>query len=181
MTRRLAAIVGERIAVLQYKHGGFDGHLPVGIIMAGHPRLGRGRLADARRVTLRRPPGIPALMDDRGLATLEVALITPVLILVLLAFVQFGLWYHAEQVTIAAAQEAAAAASVQSVTPAAGQARAAQLLAGLATITSHTQINVGSDTSGITVSITSKLRGLIPGVVRLPLHAKATSHSEQAP
>ena len=120
-------------------------------------------------------------MDDQGLATLEVALITPILILVLLGLVQFGLWYHAEEVTIAAAQEGAAAASVRSGTPAAGQARAQQLLAGLSTITSETQVDVGSDTGGITVSITSRLRGLIPGVVTLPLHAKTTSHPEQAP
>jgi len=120
--------------------------------------------------------------DEAGLATVEVALITPVFILVLLGLVQFGLWYHAEQVTLAAAQEAAAAASVQAGTPAAGQARATQLLAGLSAVTSDTQVDVGTDTGGIVrVAVTSKLRGIIPGVMTLPLHATATAHREQAP
>ena len=125
-------------------------------------------------------------MDDRGgeggLATLEVALITPVLLLVVLGLVQFALWYHAEQVVTAAAQEAAAQASLLTGSPAAAQQRAQVLLDGLSSIAQGEQVAVGPpDTGSISVSVTARLNGIIPGVVSLPLHATATSHLEKAP
>ena len=125
-------------------------------------------------------------MDDRGgergLATLEVALITPVLLLVVLGLVQFALWYHAEQVVTAAAQEAAAQASLLTGSPAAAQQRAQVLLDGLSSIARGTQVAVGPpDTGSISVSVTARLNGILPGVVSLPLHATATAHLEKAP
>ena len=125
-------------------------------------------------------------MDDRGgergLATLEVALITPVLLLVVLGLVQFALWYHAEQVVTAAAQEAAAQASLLSGNPAKAQQRAQVLLDGLSSIAQGEQVAVGPpDTGSISVSVTARLNGILPGVVSLPLHATATAHLEKAP
>ena len=125
-------------------------------------------------------------MDDRGgergLATLEVALITPVLLLVVLGLVQFALWYHAEQVVTAAAQEAAAQASLLTGSPAAAQQRAQVLLDGLSSIARGEQVAVGPpDTGSISVSVTARLNGILPGVVSLPLHATATAHLEKAP
>jgi Flp pilus assembly protein TadG len=125
-------------------------------------------------------------VDDRGgeagLATLEVALITPVLLLVVLGLVQFALWYHAEQVVTAAAQEAAAQASLLTGSPAAAQQRAQVLLDGLSSIARGTQVAVGPpDTGSISVSVTARLNGILPGVVSLPLHATATAHLEKAP
>ena len=121
------------------------------------------------------------MKDERGLATLEVALIVPILALIVLGLTQFALWYHAEEVVIAAAQEGAAQASTRSGSPAAGQDRALTVMSGLDSMTTGTHIAVGTDVAGVTVSITSSLKGLIPGIVALPLHATATSHIEQAP
>jgi Flp pilus assembly protein TadG len=119
---------------------------------------------------------------EAGLATLEVALITPVLLLVVLGLVQFALWYHAEQVVTAAAQEAAAQASLLTGSPAAAQQRAQVLLDGLSSIARGTQVAVGPpDTGSISVSVTARLNGILPGVVSLPLHATATAHLEKAP
>jgi hypothetical protein len=125
-------------------------------------------------------------VDDRGgeagLATLEVALITPVLLLVVLGLVQFALWYHAEQVVTAAAQEAAAQASLLTGSPAKAQQRAEVLLDGLSSIARGTQVVVGPpDTGSISVSVTARLNGILPGVASLPLHATATAHLEKAP
>jgi len=125
-------------------------------------------------------------VDDRGgeagLATLEVALITPVLLLVILGLVQFALWYHAEQVVTAAAQEAAAQASLSTGSPAKAQQRAQVLLDGLSSIARGTQVVVGPpDTGSISVSVSARLNGILPGVVSLPLHATATAHLEKAP
>ena len=125
-------------------------------------------------------------MDDgrgeRGLATLEVALITPVLLLVVLGLVQFALWYHAEQVVTAAAQEAAAQASLLSGSPAKAAQRAQVLLDGLSSIAQGEQVAVGPpDTESISVSVTARLNGILPGVVSLPLKATATAHLEKSP
>lgn len=120
-------------------------------------------------------------LGESGLASLEIALIVPILALIVLGLTQFALWYHAEQVVIAAAQEGAAQASTRSGTPAAGQDRAEAVLSGLAPMTTATQIDVGGGSGVVTVSITSSLHALIPGITTLPLHATATSHIEQAP
>jgi Flp pilus assembly protein TadG len=120
--------------------------------------------------------------DERGLATLEVALITPVLLLVVLGLVQFALWYHAEQVVTAAAQEAAAQASLATGSPAKAQQRAQVLLDGLSSTARGEQVTVGPpDTGSISVSVTARLNGILPGVVSLPLKATATAHLEKAP
>ncbi|WP_019634986.1 TadE/TadG family type IV pilus assembly protein [Actinomadura atramentaria] len=50
---------------------------------------------------------------DRGASAMEWALLTPVLILVLLAVVQFAMIYHARQVALAAAQAGARVARTQ--------------------------------------------------------------------
>jgi Flp pilus assembly protein TadG len=50
---------------------------------------------------------------DRGASTLELALLTPVLLLVILSVVQFALVFHARHVALAAAQAAARVAREQ--------------------------------------------------------------------
>ena len=49
--------------------------------------------------------------DERGDATTELVLVTPVLLLLIAFVVQFALWYHASHVAEAAAQEGACAAA----------------------------------------------------------------------
>lgn len=50
---------------------------------------------------------------DRGASTLELALLTPVLLFVILGVVQFAMVYHARHVALAAAQSAARVAREQ--------------------------------------------------------------------
>lgn len=50
---------------------------------------------------------------DRGASTLELALLTPILLLVILLVVQFAMVYHARHVALAAAQSAARVAREQ--------------------------------------------------------------------
>jgi hypothetical protein len=53
--------------------------------------------------------------DDRGASSLEWAMLTPVLILVMLVVVQFAMVYHARHVALAAAQSGARVARTQPV------------------------------------------------------------------
>jgi TadE-like protein len=67
-----------------------------------------------------RPAAAPAaarrrLRSDAGVSSMEWALLTPVLILVLLAVVQFTMVFHARQVALAAAQSGARVARTQPV------------------------------------------------------------------
>jgi Flp pilus assembly protein TadG len=54
-----------------------------------------------------------ARRTDRGASTLELALLTPILLLVILFVVQFAMVYHARHVALAAAQSAARVAREQ--------------------------------------------------------------------
>lgn len=54
-----------------------------------------------------------ARTSDRGASTLELALLTPILLLVILLVVQFAMVYHARHVALAAAQSAARVAREQ--------------------------------------------------------------------
>lgn len=70
---------------------------------------GRARAAAALAAARRR------LGPDAGVSSMEWALLTPVLILVLLAVVQFTMVFHARQVALAAAQSGARVARTQPV------------------------------------------------------------------
>jgi len=68
------------------------------------------------------------LAGDRGAGSAEIVVATPLLMLLILLVIQFGIWAHATHVAQATAEEALAAARVQGGTAAAGQARARQVL-----------------------------------------------------
>ena len=120
--------------------------------------------------------------DDRGQVTLELLLVLPLLLIILVALIQFAIWYSAEQTTIAAAQEGAAQVSTQGGDAAAGQRRAQSLMAGVASMSTPPQVTVAPAGAGeISVSVSARLQSLIPGVGGFDLHATALAHVEQLP
>jgi hypothetical protein len=66
--------------------------------------------------------------DERGVATIEMAVLFPVTLLMVFAIIQFGVWYHASDVAKAAAQEGVRAARVEGGTASDGAARADRVL-----------------------------------------------------
>ncbi|MGH7378229.1 MAG: TadE/TadG family type IV pilus assembly protein, partial [Candidatus Methylomirabilales bacterium] len=68
------------------------------------------------------------MKGERGTAALELALVTPALMLLVLGVLQFGLWYHAQNVVETAALEGARVAAAEDGSVAAGMARALQVL-----------------------------------------------------
>ena len=52
------------------------------------------------------------LRDERGDATIEAVLVVPVLLLMIMTVIQFGLWYHASHTLKAAAQEGVRASRI---------------------------------------------------------------------
>lgn len=119
-------------------------------------------------------------MGQRGSAAVEVALLTPVLGLVVLGLVQFALWYHAEQVVVAAAQEAAARASAESGNPRAAEERAHALLRGIRGMTGEPEVAIEPAAADrVAVVVRAAMRPILPGIGALGLRARAVAHVER--
>lgn len=103
------------------------------------------------------------------------------LMVVVLGLVQFCLWWQAQEVVVAAAQDAAAQASTSTGTPAAAEARAEALLLGLRGMTRDRQVDVSPQGGDVAVTVSATLEGILPGISGLPLRATALSHLERAP
>ena len=83
--------------------------------------------------------------SESGAATAEVVLLFPILMVVLLLSVQFGLWYHASHVALTAAQEGARAGRQDPrADPAAPNADPAAAEAGAATVATDFLTRLGS-------------------------------------
>lgn len=122
------------------------------------------------------------LIDDRGEAALELAIVAPVLMLLLLGVLQFGLWYHAQHVVQTAALEASRVAAAEDGTADEGQTRAlAVMRAGLGSASEDSMVEVNVASESVITTIEAKMRGLlpIPGLSSIDLRAKAVTYRER--
>jgi hypothetical protein len=107
-----------------------------------------------------------------------VAVIWLFMILVLGA-TQFGLWWHAQHVVLGAAQDAARILAAEDGTPTAGRRRAQVLLrAGLGRDAATATIQAHRDPELAQVTVTARLRPLLPIGRGIRLHATAHSYAE---
>ncbi|WP_086667519.1 TadE/TadG family type IV pilus assembly protein [Lentzea kentuckyensis] len=120
-----------------------------------------------------------ALRHDRGAVSAELAIAIPLLLLFLLAIVQFAVWSHATHIAQAAASQGLAAARVHSGTASAGVERAQQLLDQLAQ-SSLKGAAVSSERGAETVSvrITGTAAAVLP-FLHLPVHSEAAGPVER--
>jgi Flp pilus assembly protein TadG len=113
----------------------------------------------APRRVRRRPPG-----RERGSATAELVLVTPLLILFVLFIVGLGRLAHARAMVNDAAAQAARAATLAYLSPRQAAATAQQTAtdalasAGLACASQTTSIDTGSDHPGGTITVTLTCR-----------------------
>lgn len=122
------------------------------------------------------------LRGERGTAALELAIVAPVLMLIVLGIVQFGLWYHAEHVAKTAAMEAARTAAAEDGGVGAGEKRALDVLkAGLGSAVEDPSVTVSLGSETAQVRIAARINGLlpIPGLSSLTLSAEATAYRER--
>lgn len=121
-----------------------------------------------------RPPA-PA-GDQQGIATIEFVAVVWVFMVVVLGAAQFGLWWHAQHVVLAAAQDAARLAAAEDGTPAAGRARALDLLhAGLGRDAAGATIQVQRNGELASATVTGRLQPLLP--IGDGIRLRATAHS----
>ena len=122
-----------------------------------------------------RPPA-PAGNQQEGIATIEFVAVVWMFMLVVLGAAQFGLWWHAQHVVLAAAQDAARLAAAEDGTPAAGRARALDLLhAGLGRDAAATTVQVQRDGELASATVTGRLQPLLP--IGQGIRLRATAHS----
>ena len=121
-------------------------------------------------------------MNERGEAALELAIVAPVLMLLLLGVVQFGLWYHGQNVVQTAALEASRVASAEEAGSNEGEDRARNVLrAGLGSAASEPIVLVDLGQDDVRVSIQASMRGLLPlpGLSNIRLSAESVSYRER--
>jgi Flp pilus assembly protein TadG len=101
--------------------------------------------------------------DERGTASLELALVAPSLMLLVLGVLQFGLWYHAQNVVGTAALEGARVAAAEDGTAGAARVRALTLVSeGLGSAVTEPAITVSVGPGVARATVTARLRGLLP-------------------
>lgn len=119
--------------------------------------------------------------DERGVATIELAVIFPVTLLIVFAIIQFGVWYHASDVAKAAAQEGVRAERVEGGTGQAGVDRANQILDDNArSIIGDRRIVPFRDQEVARIEVTGTCVRIVPiPELSLPVHAVAESPVER--
>ena len=123
--------------------------------------------------TLRRERG------QSGAVATELVVATPLLMLMLLAIVQFALWSHATHIAQAAAAEGLATTRQNGATAADGEAAARDVLDELARGPLETSsITVRRDSAAAFVQVRGTASPVVPFLV-LPVHAEATGPVER--
>lgn len=119
---------------------------------------------------------------ERGSVALELAIVAPVLMLLVLGVLQFGLWYHAQNVVETAALEGARVAAAEDGTAGAGESRALEVLqVGLGQAADVEGATASIDQDAARVEVTAQLPGLlpIPGLRSFSLSFEATAFRER--
>jgi Flp pilus assembly protein TadG len=119
---------------------------------------------------------------QRGSGSLELVLVAPSLMLLVLGVLQFGLWYHAQNVVKTAALEGSRVAAAEDGSAGAGRARALAVVSeglGSAVTEPAATVFVGPEMTQTTV--TARLRGLlpIPGLHSFGLSSESTVFRER--
>ncbi len=117
--------------------------------------------------------------DERGSATVEMVIATPLLLLLILLVVQFAMWQHSVHVAQAAASQGLAAARVEGGTAGAGQGEANLVLRQLShSVLVHPSVRVTRGANTTAVTVTGEAQSVIP-FLHLPVHATASGPVER--
>ncbi|HEY3545804.1 MAG TPA: TadE/TadG family type IV pilus assembly protein [Propionicimonas sp.] len=118
---------------------------------------------------------------DDGSASLELAILFPALLLVVVALVQYGLWFHARSLAEAAAAEGVNAARAHGATLDAGRTRAETFLTDHArdTLTNSTVTATTPSAGHVMVQVSGRALSLLPFVPGLPVQTSAQGPVER--
>ncbi len=116
---------------------------------------------------------------EAGQASVELALVLPLLMVLVLSGVQAALWFHAAQVVTAAAQEGAAAARAAGASAEAGHAAAGDTLDQLGRgLVVDARVAVVREPDWVKVQVMGQAPSLLPGL-HPAVHGRAQSPLER--
>lgn len=135
-------------------------------------------LGNAAGVPSRAPR--PLRARDEGSVSLELAIAFPVVLLLVTALMQFGLWYFARTVALAAAQEGVTAARALDAAPGAGVVKAQAYAAesGAGTLLDAAATVTVPRPGSIAVEVRGRSLSLLPGFSGLPVSQSAEGPGE---
>jgi hypothetical protein len=116
--------------------------------------------------------------DECGAVSAELVIATPLLLLMIMAVIQFALWEHAEHIASAVAEQGLSVGRLQGETAGAGQAEAQSVLDQLGpTVLSHSNITATRTAATTTVTVTGHAESIV-GIFILPVKAVAVGPNE---
>lgn len=116
---------------------------------------------------------------EEGSAATEAVLVTPALLVLVMLVIQFGLWYHAQHVVRAAAEEGVRAARAEQSSSETGERTVESFLAQAGPrIVVEPVVVVQRTADEVTVAVSGRAVSVVPGL-SLPLDATAVSPVER--
>ncbi|MEV5762674.1 TadE family protein [Streptomyces tendae] len=122
----------------------------------------------------------PRQADDRGDASIQMAIVFPFVLLATIAVIQASMWYYARQIALSAAREGVTAARAYQAGPADGTARARQVLSRTAGDSLRSvSVSAGSDGARVRVQVSGVAQSMIPGIEGLTITQSASGPVER--
>ena len=115
------------------------------------------------------------LRGDRGVASVEFAVLAVVILALTFTAIQVGFYYHARKVAQSAARHAVDAGRIQGATPADGAAQAREFLAHYGdSVRGYRISTAGTTAQTLRITITGHVATLVPGLeLDISQHAQA--------
>ncbi|MDI3390048.1 TadE/TadG family type IV pilus assembly protein [Streptomyces sp. B-S-A8] len=115
---------------------------------------------------------------DDGISTLEFFVLAPILLIVLCAAVQMGIWYLGDAAAATAARKGAETGSSYQSTPAEGAARAHRWLAGIGIVRDVNVSTAGSTGEKVQITVDAQVMNFLP-FLDISIHRSAEDIVEQ--
>ncbi|MEU1444103.1 TadE family protein [Streptomyces mirabilis] len=119
--------------------------------------------------------------DDRGDASVQMAIVFPFVLLAAIAVIQASMWYYARQIALTAAREGLSAARSYQASPADGAARAQDVLGRTAgdSLRGVSVSTAGSNGQRVRVQVSGIAQSMLPGVPGLRITQSASGAVER--
>jgi Flp pilus assembly protein TadG len=119
--------------------------------------------------------------DDRGDASIQMAIVFPFIILLTITVVQVSMWYYARSIALTAAREGVAAGRSYQASTSDGAARARETLSRIAgdSLRGAGVSTGGSTAAQMQVTVTGTAPSMIPGISGLHISQSASGARER--
>lgn len=122
-----------------------------------------------RRSSLRRPGLRPVVRGQCGNSSVEMAILLPVIVLILFAVIQSGIFAFGKSVAAGAAESAAQAAALEQGTTADAIQAAYDMIDAGGTLLSTPGVVVNRTTTTVTVTVNGNVPSVVPFINSLPV------------